>query len=510
MPAHTPFSAIPHRLKPVPIRRRHASSDGRDSDTRVPGFIIVDQPVREIRPAGKPLAFLAASESRTNRSYGTEPPACHRIHSEFVRETPTSSVDAPHWTDKSDSDPGVSILGVAAFLASSWTWCIGMFLPVLLVRDFGLWAFVVFAVPNCLGAALMGWVMREPGASERFIAAHRRACVWFSRITIAFHAFFLMWTAQREGFASAIAAGLVLNLTINAICLWRRAPDWASSALTYVVSLACAAVMFRAGALSLSPSIADHAAVPAASDTASPIVAALPTTDLLFLAPVCVFGFALCPYLDLSFHLARRRLPAAPGTRAFALGFGLLFLGMIVFTLAYAAILLRADPTFSIAPLPHLAATAGVTAVAALFIHWGSQAAFTMHVHHGMVSRHLHGKAWSMNAAGLAAFLVPMILGLATPWIPAIGPLSGGEALYRAFMAFYGLVFPAYVWICVLPGAWFTRPTRRRILLLAFSVGAAAPMFHMGFIMQQTWWLAPGLAVVLAAGAISRSAWAAK
>ena len=42
-------------------------------------------------------------------------------------------------------------IGWAAFLASSWTWCIGMFLPVLMIRDYGGWGWAVFALPNILG-----------------------------------------------------------------------------------------------------------------------------------------------------------------------------------------------------------------------------------------------------------------------------------------------------------------------------------------------------------------------
>src|SRR5690242_7362807 len=53
------------------------------------------------------------------------------------------------------------VLGWGAYLACSWTWCISMFLPVLLVRDYGVWGFVVFAVPNVIGAGAMGWVLRN-------------------------------------------------------------------------------------------------------------------------------------------------------------------------------------------------------------------------------------------------------------------------------------------------------------------------------------------------------------
>ncbi|MBV8780683.1 MAG: hypothetical protein JO353_04735, partial [Phycisphaerae bacterium] len=50
-------------------------------------------------------------------------------------------------------------LGWAIFLGVSWTWCIGMYLPVLLVRDYGFWGWVVFAIPNVVGAAAMGWTI---------------------------------------------------------------------------------------------------------------------------------------------------------------------------------------------------------------------------------------------------------------------------------------------------------------------------------------------------------------
>jgi hypothetical protein len=78
--------------------------------------------------------------------------------------------------------------------------------------------------------------------------------------------------------------------------------------------------------------------------------------------------------------------------------------------------------------------------------------------------------------------------------------LTVGEIVYRCFMAFYGLVFPAYVWLCMIPTRdGHSGPSRQKILVWAFAVGIAAPMFWMGFIERQTWWLAPGLAMVLVA-----------
>src|SRR6059058_3078406 len=92
-----------------------------------------------------------------------------------------------------------SSLAWAAYLASSWTWCIGMFLPVLLVRDYGVWGWIVFAIPNILGAAAMGWVIRSPEQSRSIVAVHQPAIVIFSTVTAAFQVFFAAWIFQRLG-----------------------------------------------------------------------------------------------------------------------------------------------------------------------------------------------------------------------------------------------------------------------------------------------------------------------
>src|ERR1700683_4886784 len=86
-----------------------------------------------------------------------------------------------------------STLSWAIFLGMSWTWCIGMFLPVLLVRDYGVWAFVVFAVPNVIGAAAMAWVLPDADASRRWVEKPSGAVRWFSTVTVFFHLFFVVW-----------------------------------------------------------------------------------------------------------------------------------------------------------------------------------------------------------------------------------------------------------------------------------------------------------------------------
>ena len=52
----------------------------------------------------------------------------------------------------------VAALLWGVFLGCSWTWIIGMVFPALLLRDYGLYGWFVFATPNVLGAAAMGLV----------------------------------------------------------------------------------------------------------------------------------------------------------------------------------------------------------------------------------------------------------------------------------------------------------------------------------------------------------------
>ncbi len=106
-----------------------------------------------------------------------------------------------------------AVLSESAFLAASWTWCIGMFLPVLLVRDFGVMGWVVFAVPNCLGAALMGVMLSRPGAVERVLNEHALAVRVFSFVTTAFQWFFAAWLLRAQ-LQVAVPALVVVDLEI--------------------------------------------------------------------------------------------------------------------------------------------------------------------------------------------------------------------------------------------------------------------------------------------------------
>ena len=89
-----------------------------------------------------------------------------------------------------------SALAWGCYLGSSWTWVIALFFPIMLLRDYGLWGWVAFAVPNVFGAAAMGTVLTAQ-SSRHLVAQHRDLCLRFSEVTIALHAFVLGWLYTR-------------------------------------------------------------------------------------------------------------------------------------------------------------------------------------------------------------------------------------------------------------------------------------------------------------------------
>jgi hypothetical protein len=83
---------------------------------------------------------------------------------------------------------------------------------------------------------------------------------------------------------------------------------------------------------------------------------------------------------------------------------------------------------------------------------------------------------------------------------PTMYGLSPFELGYRLFMTFYGLIFPAYVWLCVGSPRWCRpAPDVRSLIRLVVTIAAASPFFWLGFIERRHEWTAAGVAIVLAA-----------
>jgi hypothetical protein len=193
--------------------------------------------------------------------------------------------------------------------------------------------------------------------------------------------------------------------------------------------------------------------------------------------PALVFGFLLCPQMDLTLLRVRREVGGGAGKATFVFGFGVLFLAMIVGTLLYADV--------RTLPLP-------------IFVHLCVQSIFTTGAHIREM-RGRWGAPWKALGAGVAVLAGSALL-------PIAGSYRDGYDLsrlaYEVFISAYGLVFPAYLWIVAL---WGFAPGGREVgrsARLKAWVGALAvtgPMFWVGYIEQEYGWIAVGVGLVLVA-----------
>ncbi|WP_404418687.1 hypothetical protein [Marinospirillum sp.] len=320
----------------------------------------------------------------------------------------------------------------AFYLASSWLWCIGAFLPVLLLRDYGWASLVVFALANVVGAAAFGWVMTQK-RQQAFLVNHRPMLKLFSQVTVAFQLFFVAWL-------SALLGWWLLLVMLVLIGLFYRADRVVAGVAVGVFLLSLA--LFGSYLLTEPP-------LP---------VAALQPGWWHTLLPL-VLGFALSPYLDLTFH---RALEQSPNPRlSFTLGFGVFFLCLLVFVFFYSADLAQlmagASPDWPV-----------LWPVVAFIV---LQTAFTVALHLKEMQRLQQASRlarlwpWGLYLLLLILLLEPLA-GWALPWIDL--PLT--EGLYKGFLFFYGLVFPLYLLLG-------KKPKRFWITLLL-----ATPAYGLGFL----------------------------
>ena len=371
-------------------------------------------------------------------------------------------------------------LSWAVYLGMSWTWCVGMFLPVILYREFGFDAWLAITVPNVIGAASVGFTFARPGKSEAVITKHRDAFVGFSAVTLAFHAFFLFWLAHAGlvpplAAAAAVVAGIAIgfvnrpNATVDLLLGW--------------------------AVLAVSVTVAMHGLMHVGPAQLVPPHPPRTPTALAGLAVVCTFGFLFCPYLDLTFHRACQTLPPNPKRAAFAVGLGVIFLSMIAGTALYAPDFNHGyRGAFTVAGLTTWVAT-----------HFCVQSGYKWAVHLRALPawRPTDALIWAAAGATAALFAVGIGLKVYLGFRGLDDLLLPGQIYYRMFMSFYGLLFPAYVWICMLPlpGRPAPGPTRRSLTVLAVALALATPMYWLGFLVDRWGWILIGVAVLLAARA---------
>ena len=382
----------------------------------------------------------------------------------------------------------------ACYLGCSWTWVIGMFLPVMLVRDLGVWGWVIFAVPNVLGAAAMGTVLRSAAVSRFLTDRHATALYAFSAVTVGFQFYVVCWLAPGPWVALLLIplAGLAMPEARRRIAPWLPALGVAAAVLSW-------------GAFSTAGRL-DGAWLDVTTNT---LPDRLPAMDLWFLAPGFLVGFALCPYLDPTFHRARQATTPRTGQLAFALGFGLVFGSMIVFTLMYSGVLRplingEADAMAEISPPWRTI----------LGIHIGVQVFYTVTVHLRELFRDAErrpvaaaGQPVTTHAASPRRHVLAMLLILPVAFallgqtnaMTAAG-LTTGEWGYRLFIVVYGVFFPGYVLLCMLPTL---KPRSDAFRLQVFWIAGVlgAPLCVMGLITGPMVWLL-GLYAVLGAARV--------
>lgn len=335
------------------------------------------------------------------------------------------------------------------FLASSWTWCIGLFLPFVLLGRHGWIAYAAFLLFNVLGCAAMGYVIRTPERSRAFLQRHRHAVFLFSAATVAYHLFFVGFVARHYlpglgGLDDPLGGPLATSFLVPLGFL----------AVAALLALAPERIWPLAGSVVYGVSLAAFAAVLAKGPEPAPVAENVQSIDLLVLVPLVACGFLLCPYLDGTFHLALQR---APSRHAFGV-FGVTFLLMIVLSL-----FLWNDPP--LAPL--------------LLAHVLAQIVFTTAIHTRTAWRLRPPRSFWTPAAAvlLLALAVPALLVAAR----ADEPSLAGVADYLRYLVLYGLAFPAYVFLFALP--WRPLPTTpRAFIIFAFLLALALPFYEVGFV----------------------------
>lgn len=337
------------------------------------------------------------------------------------------------FTAMSERSPIAAALGWGLFCSASWTWCIGMFLPFVMLQRYGWIGFWIFFVPNVIGCAGFGLLQ----STERVRALRERLlplCGWFSLVTIAYQAFFAGWMLPSVGGFAVVLGGL-----LSARLLRERAWLWMSVAVAVATGCAVAAHLRGGGWPTLDAN------------------GSRPASDVIALAPAVALGFLACPFLDLTFHRARLRSGSRLTFAVFGVAFG--------FTLLSVA-LWWSD------------ALRGPVRDGALLALWSVQLAFTIgaHAREGSAPA-VDGLARPAHLTALSAVWAALS-GLALGWavrVPEVGDFAG-EWAYLALLGFYGLVFP------------FALLLRRRIphALLIAVILVASPFYAQAFIGGRT------------------------
>ena len=353
-----------------------------------------------------------------------------------------------------------STIGWGLYCASSWTWCIGMFLPIILLRDFGWSAFWVFAIPNVVGCTAFGYVLNAK-RSKALIQSHARPIRLFALTTVVYQIFFIGYGTSIYLFSDGSLAedfwpvlGVVLTLCAAAAAFALRGDlFW----MIFGVCAAIAAIIFYAITLSFTGGYAE-ASGPENGFT------------IAWGAPLIIIGFLLNPYLDPTFHRARQK---APSRHAF-LVFGIVFSFMLAFSS------LTFDPK-----------TLGPIILPVIMGQWMIQLVYTIGANLKEIAHLPHARIGA-SLMFLAAVLIGTVAGL---------PGIADERIYLSLLGIYAVPFPLYAITAIAAGPMHPMPRFANILIIVLSL-AIAPATWMGFVHLQTPWLLAAIVAMLVGGTI--------
>lgn len=369
---------------------------------------------------------------------------------------------------------GASLLW-GLFAASSWAWCIGLFLPVVLRRLMGWPGFLAFAIPNVLGCAAFGFVL-DRRRSRRLVRRHRGAMVVFSGVTIAYQLLLAGWTGR-------IAIGESLTPALGGVGPWAGAGVGVLTVLVVAAAVAStrdraiAWIAVAAWAFSVVGLLVawSHRPPAAALDPES-YAPELASSEIWWLLPTLLLGFLLCPYLDLTFHRALRRGPRKPTFTIFGVAFATLI--VLVALLAN--------------PAAYQASGIGMTLLPILLAQMWVQLGFTGGAHVREIASVLRRGDGVRRATPVvvAALAAGVLLGT---------PLVADEANYLRMLGWYGLIFPAYVMVAMV--GLRRGPDAATWWLVGGAALVGLPFMEIGISGREFAWTAAGAAAVLVAGA---------
>ena len=358
-------------------------------------------------------------------------------------------------------------IGWGLFCTSSWTWCIGMWLPMIVIGRWGWSGFWVFAVPNVLGCAAMGYIVGSKAKSQQLVDTHRGPMRWFSMFTIGFQ---LFWLTAVLAFMGLDWTWLVLApigvLLLGAMAAMMPSACWLM--FSYAIFIA---IVVNFGFIGID--VLEHV----------PDRGISPGIELWGVAPLITLGFLFSPYLDLTFHRARQETPCK---NSFAI-FGATFFIVLLFVCA-----------------------AWIEqALAILLALWLSQLIFTVGAHLRELRSTGQSGGWGSNrtlvtVAFLPAALAWIMLGLGYGQSELF--LTSGKGspmlveMYLRFIAFYALIVPAWVMAFMGPRRPASR-TRTAMVVLVITLLVALPMAELGMIHSTTWtttwWAIPAVVIVM-------------